>query len=102
MKKSFEIECPNDIGEDWLDAATIHGELTNHPHISNYDNIMVVDISEEVTKLRRVVAALFDESDTRVPKGFDQKSEDYAPMVAVHNEALMELTRALQDIGYRE
>lgn len=100
MKKIFEIECPNDVGEDWLDAPTIYSELTNHPHIGN--NVMVVDISEEVSKLRRVVAALFDESDTRVPKGFDQMSEEYAPMVAAHTNALMELARALQDIGYRE
>ena len=59
-------------------------------------------ITDEVKKLRKVVAALFDESDTRIPKGFDQKSEDYAPRIAAHNNALMELTRALQDIGYRQ
>ena len=62
----------------------------------------MVDIIEEVTKLRRVVAALFDESDTRIPKGFDQKSEDYAMRVSAHNNALSELTRALVEVGYRE
>ena len=100
MKKTFEIECPDEIGEVWLDTSTIYAELTNHPHIGN--NVMVVDISEEVIKLRRVVAALFDESDTRVPKDFDQKSDEYASRVVAHTNSLIELTRALQDVGYRE
>jgi len=60
------------------------------------------DITDEVTKLRRVLAALFDESDTRIPRGFNQKSDDYAPRVQAHNMALMELTRALEDLGYRQ
>lgn len=96
MKKVFEIEYSNDTV---LYASTIDKALGDPPH---YINTIVVDISEEITKLRRVVAALFDESDTRVPKGFDQKSDEYAPRVAAHNMALMELTRALQDVGYRE
>jgi len=99
MKKTFEIECPDDIGEVWLDVSTIYSTLQDHPHLTN---LMVVDISDEVIKLRRVIAALFDESDTRVPKGFNQKSDEYAPRVAAHNMALMELTKALQDVGYRE
>jgi hypothetical protein len=59
-------------------------------------------ITDEVTKLRRVVGALFDESDTRIPKGFDQKSDDYASKVAAHNTALTKLARALTEVGYRE
>jgi hypothetical protein len=98
MKKVFEIECPNDIGEVWLDSTTIYSALQDHPHLNE---MMVVDISEEISKMRRVIAALFNESDTRNPKGFDQKSEDYALKVSAHNEAIMELARALDDAGYR-
>ena len=59
-------------------------------------------ITDEVNKLRKVRSALQEESDTRVPKGFNKKSDDYAPRVAAHNLSLMELARALDDIGYRE
>jgi hypothetical protein len=99
MKKVFEIECPDNIGEVWLDSTTIYSALQDHPHLNE---MMVVDISEEISKMRSVISALFNESDTRVPKGFDQKSEDYALRVSAHNDALMELARVLNDVGYRE
>ena len=99
MKKVFEIECPDNVGEVWLDSSTIYSALQDHPHLNE---MMVVDISEEISKMRRVIAALFDESDTRIPIGFDQKSDEYALRVAAHNQALMGLIRALNDVGYRE
>ena len=72
-------------------------------HLADVSSVEEVnDITDEVTKLRRVIAALLNESDTRVPKGFNKKSDDYVPRVAAHNLSLMELARALDDIGYRE
>jgi hypothetical protein len=96
MKKVFEIEC-SEAQCEYLDL-----ELNHLIQNDRFSSCELHNITDEITKLRRVVAALFDESDTRVPKGFDQKSDDYAMRVSAHNLALIELTKALQDVGYRE
>lgn len=93
----IEIRYPENMEYEWEEQ--LDKFLRN---LTRYDNFLITTITDEVQKLRRVISALQDESDTRVPKGFNQKSEDYAPRVAAHNAAIMELTHALIDVGYRE
>lgn len=60
------------------------------------------DITEEVIKLRRVIDALLDEGESRVLPGMDQKTDEYIRQVQIHNESLVEVSRALNDVGYRK
>ena len=93
----IEINClnPNRCKLIWEKLSKM---LKEDQHMQHCE---MINVTEEITKLRRVVAALFDESDTRIPKGFDQRSDEYAIRVSAHNQALVELAKALLEIGYR-
>jgi len=97
-KMIIEIDCSDPDQCDHVVQELIM-MFQDDPHLQG---CKFKDIKEETLKFRRVIYALLEEGDSRVPRDMDQKSPEYTTQVIIHNDAIMEVSRALADIGYRQ